>query len=358
MPLNIIDYSRFLGINNTDDPMRMVAKKGAYLTRGMNVDIDDKLLLSRRDGFTRRVVGANIHSLWSHEDVCLYCDGGGSLLRLNPGYASTTLLSGLEPNARFCYAPFNDRVYFSNDIFIAHVKQEGNTVYYPPTPTDRYKVAVKPGHIMEYFNARLYVAWNSVLWMTDPLNPDMIDMRNGFKVFRGRITMVKAVKDGLYVSAGDATYFVEGSDPSEAKLTKVLGSGAYEGSAITVESWEFPKGLIADAAVWTTSEGVFIGGPGGYVVNKTDIAYTIPDGISWGAALEFDKTRMDQYIFTYPLEQSFSGSMALPRLRLHMILEVFPGGEGPGGENDAFLLSDGDSGLFLSDGASYLLLSE
>jgi len=47
-----IEISSFLGVNNVDDPRRLVPQKnGIWLTKGENIDIDDMRMAKRRQGY-------------------------------------------------------------------------------------------------------------------------------------------------------------------------------------------------------------------------------------------------------------------------------------------------------------------
>ncbi len=309
-----LDFRGFLGINNSDDPARLGSKKGTYLTEGVNVDIDDTLMLHRRTGYEKKVT-ADVHSFWGKKDgsLALYVSGG-FLKSLSTDLTSTNLLA-VDQSARMQYVEVNQDVFFTNNIIIGQLKDGVVTAF--PIPTEEFKTTMKPGHLIEFYNSRLYVAWNSVLWISDPAFFTRIDMRHGFKMFKGRITMLKAVSNGLYVSTPDTAYWMGGLDPGEATLLKIAGTGAIEGSAITVDSEDLTGGGIGSIVMWTSVDGVWSGGPGGTVKNKTWDAYSLESGINLGAATFRDDNGYGQYLFTYSLSQILAGDVSIPRIHVY-----------------------------------------
>jgi len=109
------------------------------------------------------------------------------------------------------------------------------------------------------------------------------------------------VNDGMYISAGDKTYFLSGASPEKMSPIKVAESGAFPGSAVRVGSEEIIPGVLGDAVYWESDEGVFIGYPSGRVKNVTWNHWTpliYPNRTS--AAFKDDRG-YGQYICTYEL---------------------------------------------------------
>jgi hypothetical protein len=75
----------------------------------------------------------------------------------------------------------------------------------------QFGMAPPPGDILEYHNGRIYIANNNILWFTEPLRYGLVKPMKGFLQFPKRITIVKAVDDGLYVCS-DKTYWISGAD--------------------------------------------------------------------------------------------------------------------------------------------------
>ena len=158
--------------------------------------------------------GSGIHSLWSNGNICLFVQGP-DLKRLNPDYTATTVLPGVGP-ARMVYVEVAGTVYLTNGTVIGYVREGAFTTF--PDPGQTYKTQMIPGHLIEYFNGRLYVARDNEIWFSDPMALGRTDERRNFKQLPSRVTLMSAVDDGIYVSDLERTYFMGGGDPGEAVL--------------------------------------------------------------------------------------------------------------------------------------------
>lgn len=103
------EFKSFAGLRNDVQSERMEA--GDLMTAD-NVNIDASGQLSRRDGRTLALAG-DYHSLWAAGDLCLMV-GGTTLYRVQPGYTTTALRTGLTAGAKMAYQAINERVYYSN----------------------------------------------------------------------------------------------------------------------------------------------------------------------------------------------------------------------------------------------------
>ena len=113
---------------------------------------------------------------------------GADLKRLNPDYTATTILSGAGP-ARMVYVDVAGTVYLTNGTIIGLC---GMGFQFFPEPQQTYKTPMVPGHMMEYFNGRLYVARDNEIWFSDPMALMRTDMRRNFKQLPSRITLLSA----------------------------------------------------------------------------------------------------------------------------------------------------------------------
>lgn len=114
------------------------------------------------------------------------------------------------------------------------------------------------GDILEYHNGRIYIANNNILWFTDALRYGLVKPMKGFLQFPKRITVVKAVDDGLYVCS-DRTYWVSGVDTPQFHQREVLPYGGVFGTGINIPNF--------DAVAWFSKRGIVFGGENGEVLN-------------------------------------------------------------------------------------------
>lgn len=262
-----------MGKNNVAESTRFPNKNGIiYLSECTNVDIDDQFMPHRRDGYpaTPTLSAAGIHSLWADGDLCLFIQNG-TLKRLNADYSATPLKADVG-HARMNYVRPINQTYLTNDSIIGYVNEYGSYSDFP-VPDQTYKTPMKPGHLIEWFNGRLYVARGDELWFSDPMAVYQTDERKNFKQMGGYISMIQAVRDGLYVSNLRVTFFLAGLDPHEAQLVKVADYPAILGTAIKADGERITRDISGRAVMWASPRGVCVGLDGGNFVNLTDAFY-------------------------------------------------------------------------------------
>ena len=115
-----------------------------------------------------------------------------------------------------------------------------------------------PAEILEYHNGRIYMANNNILWFTEALRYGLVKPMKGWIQFPKRITIVKAVDDGIYVCS-DKTYWVSGVDTPQFHQREVLPYGGVFGTGINLPNF--------DAVAWFSKRGIIFGGENGEVLN-------------------------------------------------------------------------------------------
>ena len=265
--------SKFSGINNVDSATRLfpivVAHEYVYpLQQVSNVEIDNTFQIASRSGYTSVKTGANIHSLWSDNGICLYADGA-TLYEMSSSYVLTALRVDLILNARISCAPFNDRFYYTNEHQIGYIKNHAN--YSVTDPIREFKMPLPAGQFVEYYMGCLYVARDKILYISDPLC-DYYDVRTGYKQFASRITLLRAVDDGIYV-ADDKTYFIKGKANEDFERQEVYPVKAIPFTDIRVSGKYIDDSLAGNVAMWTAENGICLGDNSGQVKNLTESRY-------------------------------------------------------------------------------------
>jgi len=279
----LFETKGFRGKNNLSDPARVLpAGKGSFLTASLNVDIDDALMAHRRAGFaSSSYSGSAIHSLWGNGDVCLFVQGS-DLKRLNADYSAATLRAGIG-TGRMNYVEVNGIIYYTNDAAIGFVKDGVDKSFTDPLKT--YKTPMGPGHLIEYFNSRIYVARDNTIWFSDPVALGRTDMRRNFKQLSSYVTLLKAVDDGIFCADLNQTYFLAGGDPNKFVLAKRADYGAILGTQTTAFAEKIGgyrgSGRVA---LWASEYGICLGGNEGVFINLTREHYRIP-GQKSGSAI-------------------------------------------------------------------------
>lgn len=265
---------KFSGINNVDPATRLepviINHEYVYpVQQANNLDIDNTFQVSSRPGYTSVKTGSDIHSMWSDGVSCLYADGA-TLYKLGTGYATLSLRSDLTPGTRLSYAPFNDRIYYTNEYQIGYVKDDAdNALAYP---NREFKTALPVGQLIESFMGCLYVAKDNILYISDPLC-DYYDIRYGYRIFNSRITLLRAVDTGLYIS-DDQVWFIKGKGNDEFERDNPYPSRAIPHTDIRIPGKYIDDSMPGNVAIWTGENGICLGDNSGNVINLTDARYT------------------------------------------------------------------------------------
>jgi len=294
-----LDFRYCLGVDNVTPVNKLLpTKKGFFVQKADNVDINDDGELLRREGFISAYGGTKIHSIWANEDsdLVLFVEDG-ILKKFNTDLSSTIILPYVG-DSRMEYVEINKIVYFSNEQVIGFIKNGEVNPF--STPTEKFKVRMKGGQVIEYYKARLYAAKDNVIRYSDVLDLTRMDERSDFIQMEDRVTMIKGVRAGLYVGTRKKVHFFLGDDPVESKFvtTKVLDVGAYEGSAIKViDDWG--RGAEEPGVMFATPYGVYIGRDDALLVQLTpnySVTVTGTGIITRATAIIKDDRGFNQYL--------------------------------------------------------------
>jgi hypothetical protein len=266
---------KFLGVNTVEDPVRLspavVNREYVYpLQSAINVEIDNSYMLKSRSGMTSVLSGSDIHSLWADGANCFFVDGA-TLKRLNSDYTTVTLAAPLAPSQRVSYAPFNDRVYYTNGFQVGYV--QGNSAAGIPDPLLQFKRPLPAGQLIEYYRGCLYVASGSILYISDPFC-DYYDTRRGYYQFSSVITLLRAVDAGLYV--GDTSvWWVHGESIEDFSRVESYTHSAIIHTDVRVPGQHVLEGIDGNVALWTSASGVCLGDNAGTIINLTEARYSL-----------------------------------------------------------------------------------
>ncbi len=298
IPLQLlVEFKVWKGIDNvTTEDARLRPGFVRVLT---NSDIDSEGMLHLREGILSKIVSGNCHSLWSDgEDNC-FCILDENFVKLNSDWTTTILLHDIG-KSRMNFVKVDQRILFSS-LSIAGYLEGGVAYAFPLIDHTRvensHKDRMVGGELIEYFNGRLYATQEDVIYFSDAHNPMVMDLRKNFiPMINGPFTMLKAVVDGLYVSAGERCLFLAGPDPFESVYRSVLDVPAIKGSPAILEGWEFRGEIIGKVIIWSTEDGIYMGLPGGVVRDLTSDHYVVEDATDGCALVKWDNG-YQQYIF-------------------------------------------------------------
>ena len=103
---------------------------------------------------------------------------------------------------------------------------------------------------------------------------------------------------GVYVAAGERTYFLAGSRPDATQQVISYPYGAVPGTGVTTDGARFGTEFAGRIAAWMSKNGVFcLGLPGGRVQTLTEGRLALPE-YSAGASLLRDHDGIRQWIMS------------------------------------------------------------
>ena len=282
------------GLNNKVDPVRISfdPEKGlSELAVAYNVNVDRTGRISRRKGYTKRLDGI-CHSLFPYEEGFLVVRNG-MLSILNPDYSCEGVCS-VNKKAKVSYVSVGERVYFTNGYEKGYI--EGRKYFpwefieYVGPPTTRVFYGPPLGSLLEVYNGFMFIAQDNVLWYSMPFSYHSYCLKGDYVIFDSKIRMVKAVKDGLYVSTENDTYFLNGSNPKEFFQENVCNYPAIEGTEVLIDGRKIGNGSIKEKVViWASTKGICIGGPNGLFENLTERKLVYPNANKGAGTLIEDR---------------------------------------------------------------------
>jgi len=247
-----------------------------YFQSAKNVDLTNKGHVRRRDGYRTRqtFTGQTVHSLWADGPDCFFMLDDG-LCRLNEDLSYTILLSGFGPLS-MNYVKMYNKTFFTNFTEIGWIDEDGVSAL--PSPTDNFKNPMPAGQLIEAYNNSLYVARGNLLYYSDPTMPAQYDYRRGIIPFPSRITMLKAVDDGLWVSDSENIYFLGGSTGFDFAAAKRAEYAVIERSAVGMDGKYLGTDSVSRSILMLTHQGICLGSTGGNFLNLTDERYHGTEG--------------------------------------------------------------------------------
>ena len=290
----LFDIRYFQGINNHDDPEKVLPKgQKSFLTSGVNIDIDNVGMIHRRRGYAPPdYPSGTVHSLWANGEACLFVETP-DLKILNPDFSATLIRSGVG-QAHMVYADAAGRAYYTNEMVIGYVENRSGYIF--PEPTMTYRIIMPAGHLIEWFNGRLYVAKQNQLWASDPMYPGQAHQLEGFKSFAGRLTMLRGIKEtGLVISDGFSVYLLSGLDFKDFTINKLADFPAIQGTDVKIDGAKLGKGFPGEMILWLSPKGICAAGKSGFFQALT-LDYYHPVSSGEGTAILREAQGHYQYL--------------------------------------------------------------
>lgn len=173
------------------------------------------------------------------------------------------------------------------------------------------------GQLIEYFYGHMIVAKDNCLFFSEPYRYESFRYDSNFMVFENRVTLLAAVKDGLFVGTERDIYFLQGTNPLQLVRYNVAGYGAVYGS-------QYRGKPYADVVCFESERGLCRITTGGQFENMTDgVVYFDAGEIGAGYFREYNG--IEQFIVTLgqiiktgewdAYEQRIDVELVLPSLR-------------------------------------------
>jgi len=309
MPQPNFEYKNIVGVSKRKDPTRIPV---GYVPYAMNVDSDNDKKLHRRRGRTL-IDDPSTHSIWSNASICLCVQAGDlkeATLNFNTmTFTYSTLLADVG-DTEMIFQDVADMVFFTNGDMFGYIRDR--VAHGIPEVDQEFKKRMVGGHLMEYWDSRLWVFQEGILVYSDATEPWVRDERHNYVSFVGRGRMLRAVKDGLYVSDTKRCGFLQGGlgDPPKFNYTEVCSFPALEGMAIS--SIEQVSGISMRVVLWATEDGCYMGLPGGQVNRVTGDHFYV-NGAARGRVTVLlrsfkNQTKVRQFLGIYDLMLGYGGA--------------------------------------------------
>lgn len=306
------------GLNEKADPARLkwdMETGIRELVIAVNVDIDHTGRISRRKTYLATDLTQASHSLFCDGGDCLFVSGD-TLYKLNRvedgsnDFARTAVRTGLTQGARMSYVQVDSKIYYANGhengIYVKGASEswaatDAQITAHRGTHSLRSLDDPPVGHLLAYWKGRIWIAKGRGLYCTELHQYKIVDFGNKTPFFESNIRMIAPVEDGMFVSDGNAIYFVVGPEMVETKSgwiahfrrKRIVKYPAVEGTDVFVNAEDFLNGeLNGDAVVFGTKEGICIGGNGGLFRNLSKRKLDCPDA-DYGSGIVINK---DKYI--------------------------------------------------------------
>lgn len=277
-PINIFRAST--GLNVKVDPVRVPFDPQAGITDlavAYNIDHDHTGRLSRRKGYTRVNISAFTSLFYGGSEVVGVT--GTSLCVLSRDLTAYREVGTVTAGAKLSCAPVADAVFWVNGHEKGYIRSGVNHVwvmgdYYGPD-TKRVFVGPPIGEFIEILNSQVYIADGPSLYVSDAFSLNHFDAVRGEIPWETQITMVRAVREGLYIGSAQGCWFMPVASPADFRLEKINRcASVIKGTDVKVDIGKTSFGrsqlMTGIGVMWAAKDGIYLGTPEGKAFNLTD----------------------------------------------------------------------------------------
>jgi hypothetical protein len=125
------------------------------------------------------------------------------------------------------------------------------------------------GEFVRVHRGRLYVACGNWIYVSDPFDHGVYNVKSGWVMMPRKITMLEPVAGGIFVGSRSKVHFLRGTGPEDFEIVEVFERGAIAHTGGSVDPTFFSEQVVTDRgepdAVWLSEKGLIIGHPDGSV---------------------------------------------------------------------------------------------
>lgn len=135
--------------------------------------------------------------------------------------------------------------------------------------TRQHRQPMPGGEIVRLYRGRLYVVSGRWVYISDPLDYGVMDVKGGWLTFNRTINVFEPVAGGIFVGLRERTIFLRGSGPKDFEQVEVAARGALAQSGARMPADFFAPALAPNrdlpVATWLSDAGLAIGRPDGSI---------------------------------------------------------------------------------------------
>jgi len=133
-------------------------------------------------------------------------------------------------------------------------------------PASRFLEPLPAGRFLAALGGRLFSASGLHLYYSEPLRPNLADLRHNHIRLNSPVTMLCAVEDGLFLADRTHSYFIEAADEGALRLKPLSAPPPPEGCFAVLAGNLFAEIPDVPVAVWLSENGFVLGLPSGQVI--------------------------------------------------------------------------------------------
>lgn len=250
-------------------PIELVVAENVDLRRGRS---------ARRRKGSSQVLAGKFFSFWDDGASAYVVKDTAGVITLNEFLSDFTVrqLTTLSVAAPLAYEKVNATVVVSNGVDLGFI--ENGAFVTPDLPTATHMRATVAGEFLSEQNGRLLIGRQSAIYFTISHDLEAMDERYCQIPLPKPLTMMTALKTGVWVAYEGAIAFFAGRDPGDYTFDFKSPAAVVRGTAIKTRAKFFAPEAVSDAeaVIFMTEHGPCLGTEGG------ELQFLTEDQISAG----------------------------------------------------------------------------